>query len=109
IREDRAYRVPGTGDPDGTLPQLLAGVDELDALIPEADYVVLTMPLTPATRSLINARRLAAMGPRRSWLINVARGPLADEEALTEALRERRMGGAGIDGFGSEPLPATSP
>jgi phosphoglycerate dehydrogenase-like enzyme len=108
-RSDTSYRVAGTGDPDGTLPDVLAGVDQLDALLPQADYVVLTMPLTPATRGMISAERLALMGPRRAWLINVARGPLVDEPELAATLRDQRIGGAVIDVFGTEPLPPDSP
>lgn len=109
VRADRSYRLPGTGDPEGVIPDVLAGVDALDQLLPAADYVVLSMPLTSATRGLIDARRIALLGPRRAWLINVARGPLADEAALAEALRAGVLGGAVLDVFGTEPLPADSP
>jgi len=108
IREDRSYRVPGTGDPDGSLPDQLAGLDALDGFLREADYVALTMPLTAQTRGLLGRDRLAAMRSH-AWLINVARGPLADERALADVLRERRIGGAVLDVFGTEPLPADSP
>jgi phosphoglycerate dehydrogenase-like enzyme len=73
-----------------------------------ADFVVLTVPLTAATRGLIGARELAAMRPT-AWLINVARGPIVDEAALVEALRERRIGGAVLDVFATEPLPPDHP
>jgi phosphoglycerate dehydrogenase-like enzyme len=109
IREDRAYRVPGTGDPDGSLPDRLAGLDAHDELLAEADSVVLTLPLTDASRGMLSRDRLALLERRRAWLINVARGPLADEAALADALRDRRMGGAVLDVFGTEPLPADSP
>ena len=59
---------------------------------PRADFVVLTVPLTPATRGLIGARELAAMKPS-AWLINIARGPVVDEAALLEALRDAAIGG----------------
>ncbi len=109
LRADRSYRLAGTGDADGSLPEVLAGVDRLDELLPQADYVVLSMPLTPATRGLLDARRLGLLANRRAWLINVARGPLADEAALADALRDRRLGGAVLDVFGTEPLPPDSP
>ncbi len=105
---DNSYRVPGTGDPDGTIPDMIASLDELDALIPEADFVALTLPLTDRSRGLLDARRLRLMRPD-AWLINVGRGPLADEAALADALRERRIGGAALDVFGTEPLPPDSP
>jgi phosphoglycerate dehydrogenase-like enzyme len=109
VREDRSYRVEGTGDADGSLPDQLAGLDALDRLLPEADYVVLTLPLTASSRGLLSGERIRALGSRRAWLINVSRGPLADEAALAEALRERRLGGAVLDVFGTEPLPPASP
>jgi phosphoglycerate dehydrogenase-like enzyme len=82
--------------------------DRLDQMLPQCDYVVLAAPLTPATRGLMNARRLRAMKPD-SYLINVGRGPLIDAAALVEALRERRIAGAALDVFEQEPLPEDSP
>ncbi|HXH84687.1 MAG TPA: NAD(P)-dependent oxidoreductase, partial [Candidatus Tectomicrobia bacterium] len=73
-----------------------------------ADFVVLVLPLTPATRGLIGARELAAM-KRDAWLLNIARGPIVDEAALVAALEERRIGGAVLDVFATEPLPPDSP
>ena len=92
----------------------LANVDrigtqaELLTLLPEADAVVLACPLTPETRGLIDARALAAMKPS-AYLINVARGPVVDEQALIDALSERRIAGAGIDVTSIEPLDPASP
>ena len=74
----------------------------------EADVLVLTMPLTDATRGIISREVIAAL-PERAWLINVARGALVDEPALLEALRAGRLAGAVLDVFGQEPLPADSP
>jgi phosphoglycerate dehydrogenase-like enzyme len=74
----------------------------------EADYVVLAVPLTPATRGLVGARELAAM-KRSAWLLNVARGPVVDEAALLRALRARRLAGAVLDVFDREPLPRDHP
>jgi phosphoglycerate dehydrogenase-like enzyme len=82
--------------------------DRLDQMLPQSDYVVLAAPLTPATRGLMNARRLRAMKPD-SYLINVGRGPLIDAAALVETLRERRIAGAALDVFEQEPLPEASP
>lgn len=73
-----------------------------------ADFAVITLPLTPATRGLVGARELNAMKPG-AWLVNIARGPIVDEEALVDALRRRRPGGAVLDVFGEEPLPAAHP
>ena len=75
--------------------------DRLDQMLAQSDYVVLAAPLTPATRGLMNAKRLAFMKPD-AYVINVGRGPLIDDAALIEALTERRIGGAGIDVFEQE-------
>ena len=82
--------------------------DRLREILPEADFVALTCPLTPETEGLIGAAELAAMAPT-AHLINVARGRVVDEEALVEALRARRIAGAGLDTFHEEPLPPGSP
>lgn len=81
---------------------------QIDEVLPQADYVLLCTPVTPATASIINAARLSRMKPD-SYLINVGRGPLIDEEALLEALQGNRIGGAALDVFVEEPLPASSP
>jgi len=82
--------------------------DRLDQMLAQSDYVVLAAPLTPATRGLMNAKRLRSMKPD-AYLINVGRGPLIDDAALIEALSERRIGGAALDVFEQEPLPEDSP
>jgi phosphoglycerate dehydrogenase-like enzyme len=71
-------------------------LDRLDELLAEADFVVVTVALAESTRGLIDAARLAAMRPR-AVLVNVARGPVVDEQALYEALRAERIGGAILD------------
>ena len=108
LRDDPSFRVPGTGDPDGSIPERIVGVDALAGEAAEADYLVLTLPLTAATRGLIDRAVLAAL-PRRAWLINVSRGPLVDEPSLIEALRSGRLAGAIVDVVGEEPLPESSP
>jgi phosphoglycerate dehydrogenase-like enzyme len=86
----------------------VAGPDRLDEIIAQSDFLVLAAPLTEKTRHLINAERLARMRPG-AYLINVSRGLLIDEAALADALRNRRIGGAALDVFDQEPLPADSP
>jgi D-3-phosphoglycerate dehydrogenase len=83
----------------------LVGLDELLAV---ADVITLHVPLTDATRGLIDAAALASMRPR-AHLVNTCRGGLVDEVALAAALRDGRLGGAGLDVFAIEPLPAGSP
>ncbi len=80
---------------------------ELDALLAEADVVSLHVPLTPQTKGLLSAERIARMKPGAVF-INTARGGIADEAALVAALRDGRLAGAAIDVFEPEPLTAGS-
>ncbi len=82
--------------------------DTLEPLLKQSDYVVLALPLSDQTHHLMDAAAFAAMKPG-AFLVNMARGAVVDEGALFAALRERRIGGAGLDTFAVEPLPADSP
>jgi phosphoglycerate dehydrogenase-like enzyme len=82
--------------------------DQLPELLAEADFVVLTVPLTRETDKLMDATRLAQMKPG-AWLINVARGRLIDQRALLRALRNGPLEGAILDTIWEEPLPPSSP
>ena len=77
-------------------------------LLAQSDVVVLAAPHTPETKHLIGRRELAAIKPG-ALLVNIARGKLVDDEAVIEALRDGRLGGAALDVFTQEPLPASSP
>jgi phosphoglycerate dehydrogenase-like enzyme len=79
-----------------------------DELLAEADYVVLVLPHTPDTEGIIGARELALM-KESATLVNVGRGGLIDEDALTAALRDKRIAMAALDVYRREPLPADSP
>jgi len=81
---------------------------QIDELLASSDYVVLCAPVTPSTQGLMNAARIAQMKPD-ACLINVSRGPLIDEKAFVDALRTHKIGGAALDVFTKEPLPADSP
>ncbi|HET9068260.1 MAG TPA: NAD(P)-dependent oxidoreductase [Amaricoccus sp.] len=83
-------------------------VPTLAALLAGADFVTLHNRLDPTTRGLIGAAELALMKPTACF-VNVARGEIVDQRALTEALSERRIAGAGLDVFEHEPLPANDP
>ena len=93
-------------------PALAAELDvtlsDLDTVFREADFVCVNCPLTPETHHLVDADRLASMKPS-AFLVNTARGPIVDQAALTDALRERRIAGAGIDVFEQEPPDADDP
>jgi phosphoglycerate dehydrogenase-like enzyme len=82
--------------------------ERLLELLPQADFVALTCPLTPETENLIDAQALAAM-KRSAYLINVARGRCVDEPVLLEALRAGTIAGAGLDHLWDEPLQEDSP
>ncbi|WP_417672906.1 D-2-hydroxyacid dehydrogenase [Pseudodonghicola sp.] len=80
----------------------------LKTLLPQADVLVLSCPLTEETRHIIDAEALGRLKPS-AFLINVARGACVDEAALIAALQQNRLAGAGIDVCATEPLPADSP
>jgi len=86
----------------------VVGEGELLSVLPEADFVALTCPLTPKTENLIDAKALAAM-KQSAYLVNVARGKVVNEPALLEALEKKQIAGAALDCVWEEPLPATSP
>jgi phosphoglycerate dehydrogenase-like enzyme len=85
-----------------------ADPQSLDDQLAKADVVSLHLHLNADTRHLIDARRLALM-KETTFLVNTSRGALVDEDALVAALRTGKLGGAGIDVFGEEPLPADAP
>lgn len=72
------------------------GLDQLQAFMGSADAIVVTLPLTAQTQGLVGAQALSAMRPQ-AVLLNVGRGPVVDEQALFDALSQRRIGGAIID------------
>jgi glycerate dehydrogenase len=84
------------------------GPANFENLLRKSDVISLHCPLTPGTRHLINAQTLALMKPG-ALLINTSRGPLIDDDALAAALRENRLGGAGLDVLSTEPPPADHP
>ena len=81
---------------------------ELDDLLRASDVVSIHAALKPASRGLLDARRLGLMKPT-AYLVNTARGPIVDEQALVDALAARRIAGAGLDVFETEPLPSGHP
>jgi glyoxylate reductase len=82
--------------------------DDLHSALERADFVSIHTPLTPETRHLIDAAALTRMKPS-AILVNTARGPIVDQDALADALREGRLAGAGLDVTNPEPLPPDHP
>ena len=107
-RIDTSYRLPGTGDPEGTIPERIVGIEGLGEAFAEADFVSVTLPISPGSRGVIGRSALERLRPH-VWLVNTGRGPVIDEDALAELLAARRIGGAALDVFGEEPLPSSSP
>ncbi|MBZ5528267.1 MAG: D-2-hydroxyacid dehydrogenase [Acidobacteriia bacterium] len=106
--EMRVWGVTRSGKGDASLAERIVSVAELDAVLSEADYVVIAAPETPETKHLLGAAQLARM-KRGARLINVARGSLLDEAALLRALASGALAGAALDVTSEEPLPADSP
>ena len=106
-RED-VYTVPGTGDPQGTLPDQVFRKGQETEFLGGLDFLVFAMPLTKQTEGLIGERELQAL-PRRAFLLNPARGTIVREEALLRALREGWIAGAAIDTHYRYPMPPEHP
>jgi phosphoglycerate dehydrogenase-like enzyme len=81
---------------------------ELLTLLPQADVIALTCPLTPETQGIIDAKAISLM-KRSAYIVNVARGACVAEDELIEALRQKRIAGAALDATTEEPLPTSSP
>lgn len=84
------------------------GLDGLEGFLSDVEILAVMLPLTADTRHILDARRLALL-PRGAKLVNVARGPVVDEEALVAALRSGQLESATLDVFETEPLPRESP
>lgn len=85
-----------------------ADLKNLDELLTESDFVCVSCALTESTHHLLNSERLAKMKPT-AYLINVARGPIVEQAALTDALQQRRIAGAALDVFEKEPIDPDDP
>jgi len=103
----RVIGIRRTGAPHPAVDRM-ASLAELDAILPEADFVVNAAPLTPETRNLLDRRRIALM-KRGAGFLNIGRAGSVDHEALAEALRTAALSGAIIDVHDPEPLPESSP
>lgn len=112
-RRDGGYIVPGTGDPDGSIPeQWFSGTskEELHAFLgADIDMLVVSVPLTPATRHMLSREEFSILGKRKAFVSNIARGPIIDQPAIVEALNEGTLRGAALDVTEPEPLPKDDP
>ncbi|HSG16299.1 MAG TPA: D-2-hydroxyacid dehydrogenase [Anaerolineae bacterium] len=105
---DNGYTLPGAGDPFGAMADRIYPAAAVRSMVAECDYIVITLPLTPATRALVDETLLREMKPE-AFLVNVGRGAIVDESALIKALKKGWIAGAGLDVFETEPLPDKSP
>ncbi len=105
---DTGFILPGVGDPDGSIPERYYTFEQLHTMLHECDVVVIGVPLTEQTYHLFNEAAFQAMKPT-SFLVNIARGDVCDEDALVHALAEKQIAGAALDVVHTEPLPADNP
>jgi phosphoglycerate dehydrogenase-like enzyme len=103
VRASISEEQPGAEHVDRYYPGAM-----LDRALSQSDYVVIAAPRTPATEGMMGREQFAAM-KEGAVLINISRGALVDEDAMIEALQAEKLGGAGLDVFKEEPLPADSP
>jgi phosphoglycerate dehydrogenase-like enzyme len=102
------YVQPGTGDPDGTLPDRVFVAGQERAFLSGLDFLVLALPHTRHSDGLIGEEQLRSL-PRSAFLLNPARGPIVQEQALLRALREGWIAGAALDTHFVYPLPPEHP
>ncbi len=105
---DDGYTIEGMGDPYGDLVHRLYPSQAIRSMLKECHFVVVTAPLTPQTRGLLNAEALSALKPG-AYLVDISRGGIVDHAALLELTKNGRLGGAALDVFPEEPLPSNSP
>lgn len=102
------YCLPGTGDPEGVLPDRVFRAGQEMEFLGGLDFLILSLPLTRATEGLIGERELGAL-PRTAFLLNPARGPIIQVKALLRALEDKWIAGAALDTHYHYPLPPEHP
>jgi phosphoglycerate dehydrogenase-like enzyme len=102
------YALEGLGDAQADIPERIYPPQALPSMASECDFLILTVPLTPETRGLVNAKVFQSM-KSTAYLIDVSRGGVVDQGALVEALKEGEIAGAALDVYPVEPLPESSP
>lgn len=118
-RHEDGFIVPGTGDPEGTIPvSWHHGTDKSsihEFLSLGLDHLVVSVPLTPQTTHLLGPEEFALLAENsknpgiKPYLTNISRGKVLDQDALIEALKSGQLGGAALDVTNPEPLPADHP
>lgn len=106
--DDEGYTLNGLGDPGAELPDRIYPPQALRSMVSSCDFIVVTVPLTPETRGMVDERVFQGMKPT-AYLVDVSRGGVVDHGALVEALNEKRLTGAALDVYPVEPLPESSP
>lgn len=107
-RAASGYLLPGTGDPEGVIPIVWYGIEQVAEMLPQCDIMMVTLPLTEQTHHIVGRQAFAAL-PRHAWVLNMGRGPVIDEAALVEALQNGTIAAAALDVFEEEPLPKDNP
>lgn len=111
-RRHNAFNLPGLGDPNGELPsQWFHGKTKADLnhfLSQDLDMLLISVPLTKTTEGLIGAEQFEALGSK-AFVVNIARGPIVDTQALIDALEGDKIRGAALDVTDPEPLPMDHP
>lgn len=102
------YRVPGTGDPTGGLPDRVFTLDQKEEFLGGLDFLVMALPLTKNSAGIVGAAELQML-PSTAFILNPARGPLIQEAPLLQALREGWIAGAALDTHYYYPMPANHP
>jgi len=102
------YQVPETGDPEGILPDHVFTSDEEKEFLSQLDFLIVAVPQTPQTTGMIGEEQLRAL-PKTAFVLNPARGPIIQEEALLRALRENWIAGAALDTHYYYPMPPEHP
>lgn len=105
---DEGYTIDGHGDPEGNYFHRLYPIEAIKSMLKECDFVVCTLPLTPETKGIIGDEVIRALKPG-AFFVHISRGGVVDENALAQALVEKRLSAAAVDVFAQEPLPASSP
>lgn len=105
---EACYMVAGTGDPAGTLPDRYYSPEERMPFLQSLDFLIISTPLTPATEGMIGEAELRAL-PQGAYLLNPARGPIIQQDALLSVLRDGHLGGAALDTHYAYPMPADHP